>query len=98
MIIGESKSPSEKWGVRVELLAPLEGDKSPVDGYLNKVCSTPYHICYEVTSVNDAILELKAIGFIVLEAPVESIPLEGMVCFLYSADMGLIELIDYSNM
>lgn len=31
-------------GVRVELLAPLEGSESPIDGYLTKSGSTTYHI------------------------------------------------------
>ncbi len=85
-------------GVRVELLAPLDGVKSPVDVYLDKVGNTPYHICYEVTEMDDAITELQAIGFTMLGAPAESVPLEGTVCFLYSINIGLIELIQRRQM
>ncbi|MBR1635124.1 MAG: VOC family protein [Lachnospiraceae bacterium] len=89
-------SVGKNGGVRVELLSPLNtADKSPIDGYLDKIGSTPYHICYEVSDIDKAISELQEIGFTVLGSPAESVPLEGTVCFLYSTDIGLIEIIDY---
>ncbi len=89
-------SLGENGGVRIELLAALDKEKkSPIDGYINKVGSTPYHICYEVNDIQDAITELQNIGFTMLGNPTESIPLGGIVCFLYSSEIGLIELISY---
>lgn len=84
-------------GQRVELLAPLEGEKSPVDGYLNKVGSTPYHICYAVSDMNKAIEGLADIGFTQMGYPAISIPLGGDVCFLYSDEIGVVELIKYTK-
>ena len=82
---------------RVELLAPLDGVNSPIDGYLSKVGSTPYHICYVVSDMNNTIEELKEIGFTQIGYPSPSIPLGGNVCFLYSNEIGMVELIKYDN-
>ena len=82
---------------RVELLAPLEGQKSPIDSYLNKIGSTPYHICYRVTDMAESITRLKEAGFTLLGEPLPSVPLHGDVCFLYANEIGLIELISYGE-
>lgn len=87
--IGQSRD-----GYKVELLAPLQGIKSPVDGYLQKIGSTPYHICYRVTNMDLAILALQNKGFTLMGYPAPSIPLGGNVCFLYSDEIGIVELID----
>ena len=84
-------------GVKVKLLAPLPKGKSPVDGYLKKVGSTPYHICYEVDHMEECIKKLQKSGFMLLGEPAASVPLGGDVCFLYSVEIGLIELIDYKG-
>ena len=90
-------SMGQMGGVKVELLAPLNNEKSPVDGYLSKLGSTPYHICYEVCEIDGAVSELQDKGFTILGVPAYSVPLEGTVCFLYSPEIGLIEIIDYSS-
>lgn len=82
---------------KVELLAPLKGIGSPVDGYLQKVGSTPYHICYRVKNMDLAVSELQNRGFTLMGYPAPSIPLGGDVCFLYSGDIGIVELIYYKN-
>lgn len=84
-------------GVKVELLAPLDGVKSPVDGYLQKLGSTPYHICYQVEDMTTAIDDLRERGFTQLGYPAPSFPLGGNVCFLYSGEIGIIELIEYPS-
>ena len=80
-------------GVTVELLSPLNDEKSPVDGYLKKVGAVPYHICYKVSDMDDALKNLRDIGFTQISLTAYSIPLDGEVCFLYSPDIGIIELI-----
>lgn len=82
-------------GVKVELLAPLDGVKSPIDGYLKKTGSTPYHICYQTGNMDGAIKRLLELGFTQMGYPAPSIPLGGNVCFLYSAEIGVVELIEY---
>lgn len=84
-------------GYRIELLAPLEDVGSPVDGYLQKVGSTPYHICYRVKNMDVAISELQNRGFTLMGYPAPSIPLGGDVCFLYSNEIGIVELIYYKG-
>ena len=83
-------------GSRIELLAPAK-EKSPIDSYLKKIGSTPYHICYETDDMNDSINELTKIGFTLLSKPDISVPLNGTVCFLYETEVGLIELIRYGD-
>ncbi len=79
----------------IELLVPIDGQKSPVDGYLQKMGATPYHICYQVVDMENAVKELQDIGFTQLGYPAPSEPLEGEVCFLYSNEIGMLELIKY---
>ncbi len=87
---------SDLRGSRIELLAPAK-EKSPIDSYLKKIGPTPYHICYETDNMDDSISELTKIGFTLLSKPEISVPLKGSVCFLYEAEIGLIELIKYRD-
>ena len=82
-------------GGKVELLSPMNNEKSPVDNYLSKIGSTPYHICYEVDDMERCVQELQDIGFTLIGRPDVSLPLEGTVCFMYSEIIGLCELINY---
>lgn len=82
---------------RIELLSPIGGEKSPIDNYLEKLGCTPYHICYEVENMAAGIQELTDKEFTLVNAPAPSEPLGGVVAFLYSIEIGLIELIEYHN-
>lgn len=88
-----------KWGcvggIKLEILAPIDGIQSPIDGYLSKLGSTPYHICYKVSDINKSIFEFQKLGFTLLSYPAQSVPLGGDVCFMYSPIVGIIELIQY---
>lgn len=81
--------------VKVEILAPLDGTKSPIDGTLKKMGSTPYHICYKVKSMESVLEKMQNIGYTLMGYPAPSKPLGGDVCFLYSAEIGIVELIEY---
>ena len=87
---------SDLRGSRIELLAPAK-EKSPIDSYLKKTGPTPYHVCYETDDMDDSINELTKIGFTLLSKPDISVPLRGTVCFMYSTEIGLIELIKYGD-
>lgn len=77
----------------IELVAPLEG-KSPVDGFLQKVGVSPYHICYEVDDIDEAVENLFDEGFVPLFMPVESTAMENRrICYLFNAKTGYIELV-----
>lgn len=78
----------------LELLAPID-EKSPVNRTLNNMGVTPYHCCYEVENMEDAISRLKKQNFIPLIKPVPACALEGKrVCFLFNKKVGLIELVE----
>lgn len=84
-------------GVKVEILAPLDGTKSPIDGILKKMGSTPYHICYNVKSMESVLEKMQNMGYTLMGYPTPSEPLGGEVCFLYSAEIGIVELIEYMH-
>lgn len=86
---------AEMGAVKVELLSPVDNIKSPIDNYLSKIGSTPYHICYEVDDMERCVQELQDIGFTLVSRPDVSLPLKGTICFMYSEIIGLCELIKY---
>ena len=78
----------------VELVAPLTED-SPIRKTLQKGSGTPYHICYEVDSLEDAEAALMAKRFIVFKKPSPA-PAIGMrrVEWFYSRNGGILELVE----
>lgn len=81
-------------GIRVELVAPLSPG-SPVDGVLDKLGPTPYHLCYQVPEIAEALSALRADGYLPLSAPAPAPAIGGaLVVFLYSRVLGLIELVE----
>lgn len=78
----------------VELLAPKDGT-SPVTGTLDKSGVTPYHFCYEVDDINQAIADLRKLKFVPLIKPVAACAInDRKVCFLFNRQVGLIELVE----
>ncbi len=89
---------SDSRGNTIELVSPMAGD-SPVSGILEKSGPAPYHVCFTANagtdwSFDDLKKEFKAKGFAVLHKP-QPAPLFGGkdVVFLYSRQLGLIELV-----
>ena len=78
----------------VELVAPLT-ENSPIRKTLQKGSGTPYHICYEVDSLEDAEAELKGKRFMVFKKPSPA-PAIGMrrVEWFYSRNGGILELVE----
>lgn len=78
----------------VELVAP-NGEPNSVDGVLNKNGPTPYHICYEVADMEEAVGKLKENGWMVVREA-EAAPAIGgaSVVFLYNRHIGMIELVE----
>ena len=78
----------------VELLAPQD-EKSPVNNTLEKVGVSPYHCCYVVEKLEDAVAELRKQKYIMVSKPAEAVAFKGSrVCFLYNKNIGLIELVE----
>lgn len=78
----------------IELVAPLTDD-SPIKKTLQKGSGTPYHICYEVDSLEAAETDLKAKRFMVFKKPSPA-PAIGMrrVEWFYSRNGGILELVE----
>jgi len=78
----------------LELLAPVD-EKSPINRTLSASGVTPYHICYQVKSIEDSIKSLKTQRFVRVSRPAPACALDNKrVCFLYNKDVGLIELVE----
>ena len=77
----------------IELVSPLDG-KSPVDNILKTQGVAPYHICYVVEDIMQAVEDLYEEGFKPLFLPVESVAMENRkICYLYHISIGYIELV-----
>lgn len=80
----------------IELVSPLEG-ASPIDNFLNTGGIQPYHICYVVDNVMDAVEDLHKENFMPLFWPIESTAMDNrIICYLYNKDVGLIEIVNKS--
>lgn len=78
----------------LELLEPVD-ENSPVNKTLEKNGVTPYHCCYQVDNIEEAIVELRKQRYVVVSKPVEAVAFRGSrVCFLYNKNVGLIELVE----
>ena len=78
----------------VELLAP-QYKESPVNKTLEKVGVSPYHSCYIVDNIEDAVEKLRKQRYAMVSKPAEAVAFKGSrVCFLYNKNVGLIELVE----
>lgn len=78
----------------VELLEPVD-DSSPVCKILERNGVTPYHSCYVVNNIEDAIADLRKQRYVQVSQPVEAIAINGSrICFMFNKNVGLIELVE----
>ena len=78
----------------VELVAPVN-QESPIWNTLNKNGTNPYHFCYEVDNIVQEVDKLKKMKFILISKIVPAVAFNNrLVCFLYSKESGLIELLN----
>ena len=79
---------------RIELLAPLD-EQSPVIRTLDSSGVSPYHICYQVTDIDEAITGLRKQRFLLVSGPVPACAMgDKRIAFLYQKHTGLIELVE----
>jgi methylmalonyl-CoA/ethylmalonyl-CoA epimerase len=77
----------------MELIVPTEPD-SPAAGWLKRIKAGPYHTCYEVADLAAGIELLSSSGFTALHEPVPAVAFDMRpIVFLWSNDVGLIELL-----
>lgn len=78
----------------VELLAPVD-ETSPVNKTLEKNGVTPYHTCYVVENIEEAVAQLRKQKYVMVSKPAEAVAFCGSrVCFLFNKNVGLIELVE----
>lgn len=79
----------------IELVAPLNDSPSPVDNVLKKNGITPYHICYDVDDIEEAVEDLYEEGFNPLFMPVASIAMDNhKICYLQHKELGILEIVE----
>ena len=79
---------------RLELLQPLD-DQSPVARTLATAGVTPYHFCYEVRNIDEAIAALRTKRFLLVSGPVPACAMDNKrVAFMFQKNTGLIELVE----
>ena len=78
----------------VELLEPVD-ETSPVCKTLEKNGVTPYHTCYIVEDIEQAVADLRKMKYVAVSKPVEAPAIRNSkVCFLFNKNTGLIELVE----
>lgn len=78
----------------VELLEPVD-ETSPVNKTLEKNGVTPYHTCYVVDDIEDAVATLRRKKYVVVSKPIEACAIHKCkVAFLFNKNVGLIELVE----
>ncbi len=82
----------------IELIETVD-ENSPINKLLAKSGVGPYHLCYGVDDMESAIKTLRTeMRFMLTSRPVPSTGMPGRkVCFLYSRNYGLIELVENEN-
>lgn len=79
---------------RVELVSPIN-ETSDVYFTLKRQGESPYHICYQVDSLEESIQVLKQTGWMVLKQPAKAIAFGNKrVAFLFKRGGGTIELVE----
>jgi methylmalonyl-CoA/ethylmalonyl-CoA epimerase len=83
---------SKEGGPLLELVEPQNND-SPISNIVKNSGTTPYHTCYQVENLQESLAELEELNFRILFEPLKSEAMdEGLFCYLFSAEIGLIEL------
>lgn len=78
----------------IELIHPIATD-SPASGWLKRIQGGPYHTCFQVTNLDEALKRLRAERLVVAAPPAPAVAFAmRLVCFLWSRKSGLIELLE----
>lgn len=78
----------------VELIEPAD-ETSPINKILEKNGVTPYHTCYIVNDIEQAMKDLRKFKYIIVSKPVTAAAIHGSkVCFMFNKNIGLVELVE----
>ena len=80
--------------VEIELIAPSTGD-SPIASILAKGGNSSYHLCFETSDIDQAVVHAKANGCIVVSPPVPAVAFDGRrIAWIYTRTRQLFELVE----
>jgi methylmalonyl-CoA/ethylmalonyl-CoA epimerase len=78
----------------IELIAPLTED-SPIKTTLAKGGGAAYHLCFETTDIDQALVHAKDNGCIVIAPPVPAVAFDGRrIAWIYTRSRQLFELVE----
>ena len=78
----------------VELIAPL-GEDSPITAMLAKSGGGAYHLCFETSDIEKALVHAKKNGCIVISGPVPAVAFNGRrIAWIYTKSRQLFELVE----
>ncbi len=80
--------------VEIELIAPLTAD-SPIASTLAKGGNSSYHLCFETSDIDQALVHAKANGCIDVSPPVPAVAFDGRrIAWIYTRTRQLFELVE----
>jgi len=81
----------------IELITPLSED-SPVHAMLKKGSGGAYHLCFETTDIEAALMHAKDNGCIIVSQPVPAVAFQGRrIAWFYTPARQLFELVEASR-
>jgi methylmalonyl-CoA/ethylmalonyl-CoA epimerase len=85
---------SDKDVAEIELIAPL-GEDSPITSMIAKSGGGAYHLCFETSDIEQALIHAKKNGCIVVSPPVPAVAFNGrMIAWIYTRSRQLFELVE----
>jgi methylmalonyl-CoA/ethylmalonyl-CoA epimerase len=78
----------------IELIAPISED-SPIRSMLAKDGGGTYHLCFETSDIDGALIHAKKNGCIVVSSPVPAVAFQGRrIAWIYTRSRQLFELVE----
>jgi methylmalonyl-CoA/ethylmalonyl-CoA epimerase len=85
---------SDQDTTEIELIAPLTED-SPIASMLAKGSGGAYHLCFETTNIEQAVIHAKNNGCIIVSPPVPAVAFNGRrIAWIYTRSRQLFELVE----
>lgn len=79
---------------QIEFVAPVD-ENSPIVKTLEKSGISPYHVCYEVDDIEQAVKDLRKMKYIKLFNPVPAVGIDDKkICYLFNSQVGLLEIVE----
>lgn len=85
---------SDADAAEIELIAPLTKD-SPITTMLSKSGGGSYHLCFETSDIEAALVHAKSLGCMIVAAPAPAVAFEGRrIAWIYTGSRQLFELVE----